>query len=88
MKKRLMIFGLSVVTILLAAVYSIAQDKETETESIGVYGTCTGESEKFCEFKCPICSMEYCPADGSTPKGEKGKLTRGDCVGCGYHFTK
>ena len=85
MKKRLMIFGLSVVTILLAAVYSIAQDNETE--SIGVYGTCKGTSINLCIFKCSGCDTLFAPEDGSDPKGTEGKLTRGICPVCAYDFS-
>ena len=80
-----MIFGLSVVTILLAAVYSIAQDNETE--SIGVYGTCKGTSINLCIFKCPGCDTLFAPEDGSDPKGTEGKLTRGICPVCAYDFS-
>ena len=87
MKKRLMIFGLSVVTILLAAVYSIAQVVEHEIESTGVYGKCLGNKDEICEAECPRCHSVYGPIDVSKPRSGEGVLTRGFCLsGCGYNF--
>lgn len=85
MKKFLYIISLSVMTILLAAVYSIAQ--VVQSESTGIYGTCKGTSTNMCIFVCPGCGELFAPEDGSNPKGGDGKLTRGICPTCGYDFS-
>ena len=82
-----MLFGLSVVTILLAAVYSIAQEVEHEIESTGVYGKCLGNKDEICEAECPRCHSVYGPIDVSKPRSGEGVLTRGICPVCAYDFS-
>lgn len=84
MKKKLMIIGLSVVTILLAAVYSIAQMAKSETAD--VYGKCLNNNGKICIAFCPGCGEKYGPLDETYSRSGEGVLTRGECVTCQYKF--
>ena len=62
MKKRLMLFGLSVVTILLAAVYSIAQEEEYEVKPT-IFGKCLDNTDDACIAYCKGCGEKYGPID-------------------------
>ena len=86
MKKRLMLFGLSVVTILLAAVYSIAQEEEYEVKPT-IFGKCLDNTDDACIAYCKGCGEKYGPIDTTYPKKGEGKLTRGICPVCAYDFS-
>lgn len=86
MKKKLLIISLSVVTILFAAVYSIAQVDKQGAESGGVYGKCLDNNGQICVAFCPGCGEKYGPLDETYSKSGEGILTRGECSTCSYKF--
>ncbi|MBR5857024.1 MAG: hypothetical protein IKY70_07110 [Bacteroidales bacterium] len=86
MKKGLLIISLSVVTILLTAIFSVAQNEECEVKPT-IFGKCLNNTDDVCVAYCRGCGEEYGPIDTSYPRKGKGILTRGICSECAYDFS-